>query len=102
MLVLDPRSIPKFSVKPANIMVKRENVFYFIEAAVEYGVPKARLFSPADLVLGKNPLKVLQGLGTPPLTLTTQSCSLSLPVSSMSLPSLWSARTMLTLSLLRI
>jgi len=62
MLLVDSRSIVKYHPKPNTPMKIKENIFFFIEAVADMGVPKQKLFAEEDLEEEKNLLKVLDCL----------------------------------------
>eukprot|EP01114_Cavostelium_apophysatum_P014970 TRINITY_DN3996_c0_g1_i1.p1 TRINITY_DN3996_c0_g1~~TRINITY_DN3996_c0_g1_i1.p1 ORF type:complete len:701 (-),score=169.13 TRINITY_DN3996_c0_g1_i1:41-2143(-) len=62
MLLIDERSLPHYHAKPNSPLKVRDNLFLFIEACSDIGVPKHRLFSEEDLYQGRNLIRVLDTL----------------------------------------
>lgn len=49
MLELEERSIPRIQENTEHQFKQKENILFFLQAVEDYGVPKYRLFNPADL-----------------------------------------------------
>lgn len=62
MLRLDPKSIPKVHEEGSSQYKLRENVEFFIQAAIEYGVPRNCCFRALDLIKKQNMNLVMTSL----------------------------------------
>ena len=62
MQEIEPRSIPKIQEQTNQIYKFKENIYFFLQAILDFGVSKFKIFRDSDLLDGMGMCKVVESL----------------------------------------